>query len=155
MRTSTGVGRSQPWGIPLRGQGGTLPIALFDSPCSFRETIAALDRAGTPWRSTFTSPSLPGLWAAVEAGLGITLRTTIGLPDSLVVLDEGSGLPPLPSIELSLHGAGRELTPAIVQLKKILLEILAENLTAIPRAEIVHSKPSHCPPDQSFSTTSK
>jgi hypothetical protein len=42
------------------------------------------------------SPSLPGIWAAVEAGLGITLRTAAGLPVSLLVLDDRSGLPSVP-----------------------------------------------------------
>jgi DNA-binding transcriptional LysR family regulator len=125
------------WIGPRRGErvsspGEFLPLAVFDSPCFFRETaIAALEKASIPWRIAFTSPSLPGLWAAVEAGLGITLRTTVGLPDSLEVLDKGSGFPPLPTIDLSLHDGGRRLTPANMQLKEILLDVLASNLTAI------------------------
>jgi DNA-binding transcriptional LysR family regulator len=119
-------------GEPIQTAGESLPLAVFDSPCFFREAaIAALDKAAIPWRIAFTSPSLPGLWAAVEAGLGITLRTTVGLPGSLVVLDEGSGFPPLPSIDLSLHDGGRQLAPATSHLKEILLDILAANLAAI------------------------
>jgi DNA-binding transcriptional LysR family regulator len=125
------------WIGPGKGEsastpGETLPLAVFDSPCFFREAaIAALEKAGIPWRITFTSPSLPGLWAAVEAGLGITLRTTVGLPDSLEVLDKRAGFPPLPTIDLSLHDGGRRLTPATMQLKEILLDVLAANLSAI------------------------
>jgi DNA-binding transcriptional LysR family regulator len=33
--------------------------------------IACLDRAGIAWRVVFVSHSLSGIWAAVQAGLGI------------------------------------------------------------------------------------
>jgi hypothetical protein len=51
------------------------------------------------------------------------------------VLGEQSRLPPLPPIELCLHQAGRLLTPAAVQLKEILLEVLAPNLAALELAK--------------------
>jgi DNA-binding transcriptional LysR family regulator len=106
-----------------------LPLALFNPPCFFREAaIAALDRAGIPWHISFTSLSLHGIWAAVDAGLGITLCTATGLPDQLIVLDRKSGLPPVPMIDLSLHDGGRELTPAATHFKGILLETLAANV---------------------------
>jgi hypothetical protein len=72
--------------------------------------------------------SLHGIWAAVDAGLGITLRTLTGLPDQLIALDKKSGLPPLPMIDLSLHDGGRELTPAATRFKETLFETLAANL---------------------------
>lgn len=109
--------------------GRPLPLAVFNPPCFFRETaIAALDRAGIPWHIAFTSLSLHGIWAAVDAGLGITLRTTTGLPNQLIALDKKSGLPSLPMIDLSLHDGGRELTPAATRFKEILLETLTANL---------------------------
>jgi DNA-binding transcriptional LysR family regulator len=115
-----------------RPAGEPLPLAMFEAPCLFRDAaVTALDRAGIPWRIAFTSPSLHGLWAAVEAGLGVTVRTPIGLPSSLTLLGEGSGLPALPMVDLSLHDAQRELTPAAARLKDILVEILDANLSAI------------------------
>jgi DNA-binding transcriptional LysR family regulator len=116
--------------------GQPLPLALFNPPCFFRETaIAALDRAGIPWHIAFTSLSLHGIWAAVDAGLGITLRTVTGLPNHLIVLDKKSGLPPLPMIDLSLHDGGRELTPAATRFKEILFETLAMNLPISRKAK--------------------
>jgi DNA-binding transcriptional LysR family regulator len=113
-----------------------LPLAVFNPPCLFRETaIAALDRAGIAWHIAFTSPSLHGLWAAVDAGLGVTVRTAAGLPSQLLVLPKGFGLPPLASTELSLHDAGRELTPATARFKEILLETLAANLPAASKTK--------------------
>ncbi len=114
-----------------------LSLVMYAAPCFFRQAgITALDEAGIPWRTAFTSPSLHGLWAAVDAGLGLTLRTAVGLPDSLVVLDERSGLPPVPTIALCLHDAGRGLAPAAKRLKEILIDTLALNLANVPQAEI-------------------
>jgi DNA-binding transcriptional LysR family regulator len=113
-----------------------LPLAVFNPPCFFRETaIAALDRVGIAWHIAFTSPSLHGLWAAVDAGLGVTVRTAAGLPSQLLVLPKGFGLPPLASTELSLHDAGRELTPATARFKEILLQTLAANLPAASKTK--------------------
>lgn len=110
-------------------QGEPLPLALFTPPCFFREAaIAALDQANIPWRIEFTSPSLHGIWAALDAGLGVTLRIAAGLPNYLAVLDEKSGLPRLPMIDLYLHDGGCALPQAANRFKEILLETLAENL---------------------------
>jgi len=110
-------------------RGETLPLVAFEAPCAFRQAgISALDAAGIPWRVTFTSPSLAGLWAAVDAGLGITLRTAAGKPAHLKVLGAKAGLPPLPMTDLSLHTAGRALSPAAERLKDILHETFPGNL---------------------------
>ncbi|MFX7938316.1 LysR substrate-binding domain-containing protein, partial [Acinetobacter baumannii] len=70
-------------GQPL-ARDDAIPLIAFESPCRFRETAtAALDRAGIPWRLAFTSPNLSGLWAATAAGLGVTIRTGLGLPPTL------------------------------------------------------------------------
>ena len=54
----------------------TVPLVVFEPPCGFRDAaIEALNRAGRAWEIVFTSPSLSGLRAAVEAGLGFTART--------------------------------------------------------------------------------
>ena len=109
--------------------GQPLPLALCTPPCFFREAaVAALNRAGIPWRIAFTSLSVHGIWAAVDAGLGITLRTATGLPRQVMVMEPKSGLPRLPLVDLTLHDAGRELTPAATRFKEILSATLEENL---------------------------
>jgi DNA-binding transcriptional LysR family regulator len=116
--------------------GRPLPLAVFNPPCFFRETaIAALDRAGIPWHIAFTSLSLHGIWAAVDAGLGLTVRTMSGLPNHLIALDKKSGLPSLPTIDLSLHDGGRELTSATSRFKEILLETLTANLPTFRKSK--------------------
>jgi DNA-binding transcriptional LysR family regulator len=110
-------------------------LVLFEAPCVFRTAgIAALDAAGIPWRIAFTSPSLAGLWAAVEAGLGISPRTTVHLPNWLKVLGKPYKLPKLPSIDLSLDDHGRPLTPAAMRLKEILTDTIPAGLSELRRA---------------------
>ena len=116
-----------------------LPLVAFEAPCVFRAAgIAALDAAGIPWRLVFTSPSLSGLWAAAEAGLGVTLRTAIGIPPALAMLDPASsGLPQLPSIRLALCRSEAEASPAVGRLADILRDVIAEEVAALrthPRA---------------------
>lgn len=117
-----------------------LPLAALEAPCLLRKAAAdALDRAGIPWRLAFVSPSLGGLWAATAAGLGITVRTPIGLPGGVRALAAAeSGLPDLPSLGLVLHRAERELAPAAAQLAAIMLQTIRD---AIPDAWSVPSHP--------------
>ncbi len=117
-------------GDPNWSPGETLPLIAFEPPCEFRSAgVAALDAAGIPWRLAFTTPSLAGLWAAVAAGLGVSLRTPAGLPDSVRVLAAAEGsLPPLPQITLSLLAAEAAPPPAVAMLGSILRETLTEAL---------------------------
>jgi DNA-binding transcriptional LysR family regulator len=117
MRWVGPPGYRQPLGEPV-------PLIAFRPPCTFRKrAVEALDAAGLPWRLAFTSPSLAGLFAAVEAGLGVTPRTMVGLSPRLVLLGAESGLPGLaPPIELFLHRANERGAPAVERLSETLLE---------------------------------
>jgi DNA-binding transcriptional LysR family regulator len=127
------IGRPDWQGSHRRGTE-PLPLVAFTPPCVFRSAgVAALDAAGIPWRIVFTSPSLPGLRAATEAGLGITLRTTMSIPKALVALDPvATGLPPLPTMPLSLHFADAEPTMAVARLADILLEAIRNEELRVP-----------------------
>jgi DNA-binding transcriptional LysR family regulator len=126
------IGRPE-WAGESNGNSAPIPLVAFDPPCAFRAAgIAALDEAGTPWRLAFTSASVTGLWAAAEAGLGITVRTRIGMPKTLVVLDPHStGLPPLPKISLVLHRAELQPAAAVARLAAILRETIVEQTTEL------------------------
>jgi hypothetical protein len=90
-----------------------------------------MDAAGLPWRLVFTSPSLPGLWAAAEGGIGITVRTAVNMPKTLATLDSRAmGLPALPSVPLALHKAEAEPAAAVVRLTEILLETIHDEVGA-------------------------
>lgn len=109
---------------PLEQWPGTqepLPLILFDAPCLMRtRAIDALDSAGIRWRVAFTSRSLNGIWAAVAAGLGVTLRSEFALPAGLQVLNHRR-LPAAGELAVALHRASDALTPAAARLHDILL----------------------------------
>ena len=113
--------------LPHRWAGEPLPLVLFEPPCLFRSAATqALDQAGISWRVTFTSPSLAGVWAATAAGLGVTLRTPLGLRSALTVLGADHGLPlPMPAIALTLVRAEADLTPQVTQLAQMLRAVLS------------------------------
>lgn len=109
--------------------GVPLDLALYNSPCFFRRAgIEALEKVSVPWRLAFTTASLQSLWAGVAAGLGITLRTTAGIPPSLMRLDERHGLPPLPVVELCLHSGKNTANPALSQLERVVIDHAVGNL---------------------------
>lgn len=109
-----------------RDAGEPLPLIAFDNPCAFRSAgVEALEREKIAWRHAFASPSLAGLWAAVTAGLGVTLRTAEGIPSHLRILDPlACGLPALGTIDLALHGGTGDNSPAVKQLRTLVLEAL-------------------------------
>lgn len=111
--------------------GEPLPLAALETPCILR-TIAceSLDRQGLSWRVAFVSPSLAGLWAATAAGLGIALRTPVGWPPSIRILDPAShGLPNLPTLGLMLHRADKDIGPTGEHLASIISQALGETLS--------------------------
>ena len=117
---------------PVWAPGEPIPLAMYEPPCFFRQgALTTLDRAGLPWRIAFSSPSLHGLWAAVEAGLGVTLRTAVGLPAGVRIVSDTVDLPPAPetALGLCLHDGGRTLEPALTRLRSVIVETLAENLS--------------------------
>lgn len=104
-----------------------LPLVMLNSPCLMRSAAtAALDRAGIPWRIAFTCASLSGIWAAVKAGLGFSVRTGYGLPEGVETLAaEAVGLPPLGTLGLGLYRAELSASPTVERLEEILLQQIA------------------------------
>jgi DNA-binding transcriptional LysR family regulator len=72
----------------------------------------------------FVSHSLSGIWAAVQAGLGLTIRTRIGMPGNLRTV---AGLLPSPgSLAVSLQQTPREEqhSAAVALLGELMTEAL-------------------------------
>jgi DNA-binding transcriptional LysR family regulator len=107
-----------------RADGEPLPLVMLDAPCIMRTAATTtLDRANIPWRIAFTSASLAGTWAAVAAGLGVSLRTPCGLPASVrALLPHETTLPALGELGLCLHRAEAELSPAAERLASIITQ---------------------------------
>jgi DNA-binding transcriptional LysR family regulator len=108
-----------------------VPLASAEAPCFFRKRmIDTLEAEKRPFRMAFTTASLDGLWAAVAAGLGVTLRVSGGdLPDSVRPMEAGLPMPPDPFIDLCLHSRpGAQ--PAIRRLREAVLDTAGQHLTA-------------------------
>ena len=106
-----------------------LPLVLLAKPCPLSALVPELlNRSGVPWRHAFTSPSLTALWAAVSAGLGLSVRTRLGLPAHVRALDaaEAAWLPALPSMQLSLHCKSQQAP--VQQLAQLLQQSVQERL---------------------------
>lgn len=127
--------------VPLRWIGNRdksvalrepLPLLLFEAPCIFREiAIETLQKMNLSWHPVLTASSLAGIWAATQVGLGITIRTEIGLPSDCIVLFPSSNLPVLPEISIFILKQSKGSSVVIESFITILCNVLQEELNEI------------------------
>ncbi len=109
----------------LRRTDSPVRLVLFAPPCAFRTAaLEALDRALLKWEVVFESPNLLGHWAAVKAGLGISIRLFSSVPPDLAVLGPEDGLPPLGTIPVTVHLA-RRISPGVHDFRELLIPALS------------------------------
>ena len=78
-----------------------VPIALFDRACWWRDAaIAALEKSGRPYRIVFSSQSVAGVTAAVEAGIAIGLLGKSSIGPQLRTLGTQDGFGETPASQL-------------------------------------------------------
>src|SRR5262249_8816080 len=96
-------------------------------PCMFRAAaLEALDTTSTAWRIAVTSPSLGGLWATAIAGMGVTVRTAVLLPQGLTEVGARLGLPALPRVGVRILEADNKATSPRATLRRVLHELADE-----------------------------
>jgi DNA-binding transcriptional LysR family regulator len=106
-----------------------LPLVVLGPQCAFRkEAIQRLDQAGIPWRIAAVSPSLAGLWASALGGLGITVRTELGIPEKLISARNLFGLPSPGSCCITLHSRKQNPSAGLERLASIVTGVLRENM---------------------------
>ncbi len=113
------------WAGPRRFRpvpGEPVPLIVYPEGCLYRARItAALDQAGLGWRVAYESPSLEGLRAAVEAGLGVTAISERTLPRALHRPGAGAGLPGLADVTAGLfHRPGQLEGPALALINHVI-----------------------------------
>jgi len=121
------------WGSPelILSPGEPIPLLMFEPPCTFRDTaIRALDEAGLPWRIVLSSRSVSALWAAAQAGLGVTARTGIYVPRTLLAIDLPQRLPPLGTVGLFLRMGAGASHPATQHLASLVRDTVELNTAA-------------------------
>ena len=105
----------------------SLPLLLLEQPCMFSTAaVKALDAQGTPWRVAVTSPSLGGLWATALAGMGVTVRSAVVLPQGLSDVGPRLGLPPIPRVGVRILESDSKATSPRVTLRRVLRELVDE-----------------------------
>lgn len=79
------------------------PLSLIvpPAPCHYRDMAQnGLKECNINWQVDFVSGNMLSIWAAVEAGLGITIRNRLNIPPQLKTLDAVEGMPKLASSSL-------------------------------------------------------
>ncbi|WP_120631740.1 LysR substrate-binding domain-containing protein [Ruegeria sp. EL01] len=85
----------------------SLPVALFDHACWWRDVaIASLEDRGKPFRMVYSSQSVSGVIAAVEAGMAVGLLGRSSLHPDLTVVGEALGFRNTPASKLVMAASG-------------------------------------------------
>jgi DNA-binding transcriptional LysR family regulator len=81
-----------------------LPLAVFHHGCCFRRAaVERLIRVGRPARIAYTSMSVAGIYAALDAGLAVSVLLRSNLRPGLRALAEAEGFPPLPEVGVTVQ----------------------------------------------------
>jgi DNA-binding transcriptional LysR family regulator len=84
-------------------ENAVMPLAVFQFGCMSRGmALDACAAEARPYRIAYSSPSLSGLLAVVRQGLAVAALAKCSVPDGVRVLTEADGMPPLPSLAISL-----------------------------------------------------
>ena len=90
-----------------------VPVALFDRDCWWRDiALASLQNSDRNWRVIYSSQSVAGVTAAVQAGVAIGLLGRATLPAGLQALGRSENFEPTPPSCLVLATSAAQDTPA-------------------------------------------
>lgn len=99
-------------------QRDTLPVALFDRDCWWRDAaLKAMRETGRVFRIVYSSQSVAGVSAAIEAGVAVGLLGETSLNSKLTRLGEEYGFGNMPTSRLVI-GTRRGADNAQVQAMK-------------------------------------
>ncbi|RQH08883.1 LysR family transcriptional regulator [Paraburkholderia dinghuensis] len=106
-----------------------LPVGLYEHGSVARaHTVAALDAARIRYRAAYSSASLMGLMATVEAGIAVVALTRCSVPPRFVVLGEAQGLPKIEPLDIVVARSVKSNRPIC----DYLAQQMAQDL-AVPR----------------------
>jgi DNA-binding transcriptional LysR family regulator len=107
---------------PIDFRRDPLPLAVFEQGCLYRNrAIHALEAGGRAWYVAYSSPNLPGIQAAVSAGLGVSILPEVAILEDHCMLDASDGFPPITNTEVALVTAP-EASPATRRLAQALAD---------------------------------
>jgi DNA-binding transcriptional LysR family regulator len=104
-----------------------LPLAIFEPGCPFRRAaVESLARAERAYRIAYTSVSLAGVHAAVEAGLAVTVMLRSSVRPGQRILDARDGFPPLGEAGIVLLRPSQEPSPLVDHLEFVIVDFFHE-----------------------------
>ncbi len=104
-----------------------LPVALYESGSVARaHTMAALEKGAKPYRPTYSSPSLLGILAMVEAGLAVAALAECSVPAHLTRLGKAEGFAPIAPLDIVLIKGHKSDSPAVEYLANEIVANLGE-----------------------------
>ena len=103
-----------------------LPVALFDRNCWWRDAaLAALEAMNRPYKVIYSSQSVQGITAAVEAGVAVALLGRNALGEKVIALGPHDGFPEMPISHLILDTGGND-TPALRGIEAAIRDAFAQ-----------------------------
>ena len=130
-----------------------LPLILYPQGCTYRNRIIdTLNWARKLWRIVYSSPSISGIHAAVQGGLGVTVLSEKTVPDDLRVLDNMDGFPGLADVQVGLYYNRNGLSKAALRLVNFIISCMDEaheqsapgtRSTRTPGAAKIRRNPEH------------
>lgn len=102
-----------------------LPVALYEPGSVARaNTLAALEKSALRFDATYSSPSLLGILAMVEAGLAIAALAECSAPPHLTRLGKAEGLKPIAPLDIVLVKGRKNSAPAVNYLADEIMNVL-------------------------------
>jgi len=125
-----------------------LPVGLYEPGCVARShTLAALDSVQIRYRAAYSSASLLGLVATVDAGLAVIALTRCSVPSRLAILGDAQGLPKIEPLEIVVARSAKSDRPTCDYLAAQMIQDLS--VRSQPRASAAGpSTPSTSPRDE-------
>lgn len=121
---------------PRVWQARPLPVALYESGCMARaNTVAALDRAALPYRAAYSSASMLGLLAVVDAGLAIAALARCSVPERLSVLGARHGLPEIEPLDIVVARGAKSNRPTCDYLAAQMQQDLSRPMQSEPASD--------------------
>lgn len=112
-----------------------VPLVLYPKGCIYRQHITqALNKANIPWRVLYSTSSLLGIQAAIEAGLGVSALAINTAPNVLTSGDLQDQLPELGKVTIGFHYDHTNLAPAAARLLDYLRRGLQQSQKLQPYA---------------------
>jgi len=105
-----------------------LPLVMVEPNCLFKQkAVQALDTKGIKWEVVYQSQSLSGIWPAVNSGIGITARTSIGCPDDLKLIT--AALPSIGNMGIQVHRSAEVTNTMRDRLINLITQTIKDNYT--------------------------